>query len=90
MCNRCKTDSDAMLGARMHNAYRIGSHVAADLEPGDVFVGATPASVFQFPDCEAERKAFRSGFLRHLAEPLYVANETGAIVRIGEKGKYNG
>jgi hypothetical protein len=78
-----------MLGARMHDAYRIGSHVAADLVPGDVFVGATPASLLQFPKCEAERKAFRSGFLRHLAQPLYVDNETGAIVRIGEKGNEN-
>ena len=78
-----------MLANRMHDAFRIGSHVAADLEPGDIFTGATPASMLQFPDCETARKAFRAGFLRHLAEPLFVDNETGAIVRIGEKGKDN-
>ena len=87
MCERCKTDNDVMLGRRMHDAYRIGAHVAADLEPGDVFTGATPASMLQFPDCEMERKSFRAGYLRHLAEPLWVDQTTGAITQIGNKGK---
>lgn len=87
MCKRCETDTDAMLGQRMHDAYKVGKRVAAGLEPGDVFTGATPASMLQFPDCETERKAFRAGYLRYLAEPLWVDQTTGAITQIGNKGK---
>ena len=87
MCKRCETDTDMMLGRRMHDAYKLGKRVAADLEPGDMFTGATPASMLQFPDCEIERKAFRAGYLRNLADPLFVDNTTGAIVQIGKKGK---